>query len=227
MDTRSIKFGGRRAKDLKRTALWLAAQNPRMSIIAIPDCANTPEQLAGLEPGIPSESQVARRLAENRCNVLVPLLLNRESRLSRLGQRATDIPHREFVYRAAFELGRTLLGLEVQSLLAVKSWLHAKGLPTGVFGYMGGRIALHVAAITGYTAVVSGYFQPREALWSEPIDRNLFGILNRLGDAELALMSGKLIVETSNHPEWKMEGNPRDIMAGQLPERSARPAWTT
>ena len=106
-----------------------------MSIIAIPDCANTPEQLAGLEPGIPSESQVARRLAENRCNVLVPLLLNRESRLSRLGQRATDIPHREFVYRAAFELGRTLLGLEVQSLLAVKSWLHAKGLPTGVFGY--------------------------------------------------------------------------------------------
>ena len=41
-------------------------------VIAIPDADQTPEMLVGLAPGVPAESQFARRLAENGCQVIVP-----------------------------------------------------------------------------------------------------------------------------------------------------------
>ncbi len=34
--------------------------------------------------------------------------------------------------------------------------------------------------------VVSGYFGPREKLWEEPIDRNVWTLLREFGDAEIA-----------------------------------------
>ena len=40
-------------------------RQPVADVVAIPDCANTPEQLVGLTPGVPAESQFARRLAES------------------------------------------------------------------------------------------------------------------------------------------------------------------
>ena len=49
------------------------------TIIVIPDADETPEQLFGLVPGVPAESQVARRLAENGYNVIVPALIDRTS----------------------------------------------------------------------------------------------------------------------------------------------------
>ena len=47
------------------------------AMIVIPDADQTPEQLAGLVPGVPPESQVARRLAENGFRVVVPTLIDR------------------------------------------------------------------------------------------------------------------------------------------------------
>ena len=44
-------------------------------VIAIPDADQTPEMFAGLVPGVPPESQFARRLAESGCRVLVPVLI--------------------------------------------------------------------------------------------------------------------------------------------------------
>src|SRR6202007_1966884 len=44
-------------------------------VVAIPDADPTPEQLLGLIPGVPAESQYARRLAESGCRVLVPVLI--------------------------------------------------------------------------------------------------------------------------------------------------------
>src|SRR5687767_5957614 len=80
---------------------------PVADVVAIPDCTKTPEQLVGLVAGVPRESQYARRLAESGCRVIVPLLINRENRMEHL-------TNREWIYRSAFELGRGLVGYEVQ-----------------------------------------------------------------------------------------------------------------
>ncbi len=54
----------------------------------------------------------------------------------------------------------------------------------------GGLLALTAAAVDTRIDLtfVDGYFGPREELWKEPIDRNLFGLLNEFGDAELAAL---------------------------------------
>jgi hypothetical protein len=91
----------------------------RATIVAIPDADQTPEQIAGTAPGVAAESQFARRLAEQGCTVLVPVLVDRRTTWSGtdLFNRWTNLPHREFVYRQAFEVGRTLVGYEVQKVL--------------------------------------------------------------------------------------------------------------
>src|SRR5262249_41018043 len=50
---------------------------------------------------------------------------------------------------------------------------------------------------------VSGYFQPREQLWSEPIYRNVFGLLQQFGDAEIASLIAprSLVIEACRQPE--------------------------
>ena len=44
---------------------------------------------------------------------------------------------------------------------------------------------------------MSGHFAPRERAWEQPLDRNVFGLLNHFGDAELGSMVGGrgLVVE--------------------------------
>ena len=205
--------------------LWLRPNGKAVAhVVAVPDCANTPEQIVGLAEGVPPEAQFARRLAESGCSVLVPLLVGRTpiGRIEELFPgRDIDIPHREFLYRAFFELGQSLTALEVESVVAAGSWLgwsmHGPS-QTGVIGFgEGGRIALYAAAAEPAlfeAACVSGYFRGREGLWSEPIDRNVFGLLNMFGDAEIAAIAAgfsfptrgpnSLIVEASRHPEWRM-----------------------
>ena len=50
--------------------------------------------------------------------------------------------------------------------------------------------------------LVSGYFDSRQAVWSEPIYRNVWGLLREFGDAELATLIAPrgLIVEYSQVP---------------------------
>jgi len=92
-------------------------------VIALPDCDWTPEMIAGLAPGVPPTRQFARRLAENGCRVLVPVLLDRRDTWSGVpGARFTNQPHREYLWRAAYELGRTPIGYEVQKVLAGVDW---------------------------------------------------------------------------------------------------------
>ncbi|MEE3259695.1 MAG: hypothetical protein VX293_10845, partial [Candidatus Latescibacterota bacterium] len=139
----------------------------RANIVALPDADWTPEQLAGLETGYPA---FAARLVQSGCRVLIPTLIDRNCTHSGLaGVRMTNQPHREFIYRAAFELGHHHIGFEVQKVLAAVDWFGAN--PTGVIGYgEGGLIALYAAALDQRIAVagVSGYFQNRQALWREP-----------------------------------------------------------
>ncbi|MEX2113362.1 MAG: dienelactone hydrolase family protein [Pirellulales bacterium] len=179
-------------------------------VIALPDADVTPEQLVGLAEGLPPEAQFARWLAESGCRVLVPALISRADTLSVTAYRATNQPHREFLYRPAFELGRHIIGFEVQKILAAVDWLAQDSGPVdpaiGVIGYgEGGLLALHAAALDPRidAACVSGYFDSRQDLWQEPIYRNVFGLLDQFGDAELASLVAPrtLIVEACRAPE--------------------------
>ena len=69
--------------------------------------------------GVPPESQFARRLAESGCRVLVPTLIDRRLEHFEVeGRKSKGLTYREFLYRPAFELGRHLIGYEVQKVLA-------------------------------------------------------------------------------------------------------------
>jgi dienelactone hydrolase len=176
-------------------------EGPKAFVLAIPDAGQTPEMLAGLAEGAPAESQFARRLAESGCLVLVPSLVNRAATHRKLSNR-------EFLYRSAFELGRHLIGYEVQKVLAAVDWWfrEPKKMPVGVIGWgEGGMLALYAAALEPRinAVCVSGYFDSRQNVWQEPIDRNVFGLLERFGDAELASMIAPrpLVIEAAKGPE--------------------------
>ncbi len=110
--------------------------------------------------------------------------------------RSTNLTHREFVYRQAFELGRHVIGYEVQKILAAVDQFELrntpdKDLPIAVVGVSeGGLLAFYSAALDDRidAAVVSGYFDRREQIWKEPIYRNVWGLLSEFGDAEIAGM---------------------------------------
>jgi dienelactone hydrolase len=183
---------------------------PRARVVALPDADWTPEMLAGLAPGVSPGAQYARRLAEHGCLAMVPTLINRGDEWSgnaRLG-KSTNLTHREFIYRMAYDNGRHIIGYEVQKILAAVDWLSAcqPSRPVGVMGYgEGGLLALYSAAADTriQAACVSGYFQPREALWEEPIYRNVWRLLQEFGDAELAALvtPRTLVVEASRGVE--------------------------
>jgi dienelactone hydrolase len=184
-------------------------QTARVGLVVLPDAEQTPEQIAGLAPGLPPARHYARRLAESGCLVLVPTLLSRgdaQSGNPAIG-RITHQPHREWIYRQAFALGYHPLGLEVQTVSAGLDALLARQprLTLGVVGWgEGAAVALLSGALdprVGAT-VVSGYFGPREQLSSEPIYRNVFGRLKTAGDAELAqlILPRTLIVEPAAAP---------------------------
>ncbi len=188
-------------------------------VVAIPDADNSPEQLAGLVEGIAPESQFARRLAESGCRVIIPTLADRTDTYSGIGKRLTNQPHREFLYRPAFELGHHVIGYEVQMVLAAVDWFAAeagtKDRAIGVMGYgEGGLLALYAAALDTRidATVVSGYFDSRQDLWQEPIYRNVFGLLDQFGDAELASLVAPraLIVEPCRVPQVSGPPQPRD-----------------
>jgi dienelactone hydrolase len=175
-------------------------------VVAIPDADQTPEQIVGLVDGVAKESQFARRLAESGCRVLVPTLIDRK--MEKRNGRA-NLTSREFLYRSAFEVGRHLIGYEVQKVLAAVDWFAketGKDKIIGVFGYgEGGMLALFAGALDPRinSVGVSGFFHSRSDIWQEPIDRNVFGLLERFGDAELAAMVAPrgLVVEASRRPE--------------------------
>jgi dienelactone hydrolase len=180
-------------------------------VIAIPDTTQTPEQLAGLDEGVPEEAQYARRLAESGCRVIIPTIIGRGMGPHKGKARMTA---REFLYRPAFELGRHIIGYEVQKVLALVDWLKAEtstDVPVGVIGWGdGGMLALYSAALDPRirAACVSGYFSDRRSIWKQPIDRNVFGLLDQFGDAELAglIHPNRLIVEAAGAPEANYSG---------------------
>jgi dienelactone hydrolase len=203
---------------LHAEGLLLQPTSPELArVVALPDADWTPEMLVGLAPGIPASAQFARRLAENGCQVLVPLLINRDDTFSGNPEiKMTNEPHREWIYRMSFEMGRHIIGYEVQKVLAATDWFASESstphVPIGVIGYgEGGLVALYSAALDSRidATAVSGYFQERENAWKEPIYRDVWGLVREFGDAEIASLSAprELIIEAGFGPE--VNGPPR------------------
>ena len=148
---------------------------PLARVVALPDADWSPEMLAGLAPGVDYAAQFARRLAENGCQVLVPVLIDRANAWSGVPAiRMTNQPHREWIYRMAFEAGRHIIGYEVQKVLAAVDWFtrenQSHSAPIAIAGYgEGGLLALYSAAVDQriQAVMVSGYFQSRQELWKE------------------------------------------------------------
>ncbi len=170
-------------------------------VIYLPDCDTDPEKLAN-----------DAMLAYSGCEIIIPALVSRSSEFStndRFGVK-TNVPHREWIYRQSFELGRHIIGYEVQKVLQLVDWTSTQKdkVPLLVAGLgEGGMIAFYAGALdTRISSVyVWGYFAAREALWSEPIYRNLFGLLNEFGDAEIASLIAPrhLVVQHLGYPNVK------------------------
>ena len=234
--------------------LWLQPKGRVIArVVAIPDADQTPEMISGIAPGRGATSQYARRLAEQGCEVLVPTILDRADTHSgnpAIGRR-TNQPHREWIYRQSYEMGRHVIGLEVQKILAAVDWLardaaapgprtgvetrraladRAPRVSIGVAGWgEGGLLALYSAALEPRiaAAAVSGYFSRREELWREPIYRNVFGLLREFGDAEIAqlIVPRGLVVEPARAPDVSGPPAPRAGFAGAAPGRIATPQF--
>jgi dienelactone hydrolase len=170
--------------------------------------------IAGLQPGLELSSQLAQRLALAGCRVLVPVLIDREDTWSGLeGFHYTNQPHREFLYRMAYEMGRHLIGYEVQEVLSAVDWFvrTQPDVPIGVAGYgEGGLLAFYSAALHTRigAALVSGYFGPLDRLWQQPIYRNVWSLLEEFGqEGVVSLIAPRaLIVEAARAPE--LDGPP-------------------
>jgi cephalosporin-C deacetylase-like acetyl esterase len=153
---------------------------PRARVIYLPDADTLPKEL------------VDAGLLHCGCEVIIPTLISRsaEGSKSDLLQKATNLPHREWIYRQAYESGHHVIGYEVQQVMALMDRANPN-LPTLIAGLgEGGLIALHAAAIDTRinAAYIWGYFGPRDDLWQEPIYRNIAGLLREFGDAEIAAM---------------------------------------
>ena len=202
-------------------------------IVALPDADASPEAAVGLTVGVPKNLQQARLLAEAGFRVVVPTLINRADNWSGHPRiRYTNQPHREFIYSMAFEMGRHIIGYEVQKVLAAVDAFKSEDpeAQIGVAGYgEGGLLALYSAATDTRieATLVSGYFGPRKDLWSEPIYRNVWQLLEQFSDAELARLIAprRLVIEAAPPPN--ITGPPpvtptrRGAAPGRIPSPTA------
>lgn len=184
------------------------------AIVALPDAVWSPEEFCGADPEKPEASILPRWFAQQGFVVLIPTLLSRDDTFAgNPDVTMTNQSHREWIYRQGFEFGRHIIGYEVQKVLAAVDGLvqfredaGADDLPIGVAGVGdGGMLAMYAAALDPriQATLVSGYFQPRENVWQEPIDRNVWKLLTEFGDAEIAGMIAPrtLVIEAASVPE--------------------------
>ena len=140
----------------------------------------------------------------------MPLTISRQKLVTDDPQiKSSDQTYREWIYRQAFHMGRHVIGYETQIALAAVDWFrarHGESAKIGVCGFAeGGLTALYCAAIDTrvQVALVSGYFDSRQDVWSEPIYRNVWGLLREFGDAEIAglILPRELIIEHAPTPD--------------------------
>ncbi len=194
------------------------------TIIISPDAEQSPEDWLGLTGDLGREAWWVRKFVESGGRIIVPGWISREvqRRQSPSGGWGADLTHREFLYRPAFTMGRTLVGYETQKLLALIDWANATETgPVGLIGFgEGGYLGMMAAALHSELDVVllSGVFGPRESQWQEPLDRNLFALLKTFSSAELLNLfrADQVLIEHSQFPKVHLEpgrgGAPADLV---------------
>jgi cephalosporin-C deacetylase-like acetyl esterase len=194
---------------------------PHARVIYLPDADLVPEKL------------VDDWVMTTGCEVVIPALVSRDSEFSTNDKYdvKTNCSHREWIYRQSYELGRHLIGYEVQKALALVDWFKAQPeqVPLLIAGAgEGGMQALHAGAIDERIDCVysMGYFAPREAVWQEPIERNVFSLLRDLGDAEIASLIAPrpLVLQNLYYPKKliSMEA-PKGVRAIAAPGKLSKP----
>jgi cephalosporin-C deacetylase-like acetyl esterase len=175
-----------------RALLFVPAGKVSGAVIAIPDANTSREEFVGLKEGNQPAPWLNVLLSKGLA-VTVPVTV----------QRTTDYPfgerwgvdRRQLLYRLGFIVGRTLVGMEVQQVLALRDYIETRfnveKEQVGLLGLgQGGMTAFYAAAVDGQFGAVSvvDYFQQRENSWQEPVDRMLYGQLKMFGDAEVAAL---------------------------------------
>jgi cephalosporin-C deacetylase-like acetyl esterase len=185
----------------------------RADVVAVGDADMRPEDICGLgDAGAGSE--FALKLAESGCRVLVMSVVSRAAyNYGKFAGMETTYSHREFVYRAAYQLGRHVIGYEVNKILAAVDFFERDSdRPIGVIGYgEGGLLCLHAGALDERidAVCVSGYFGGAEGMWAEPMSRNIFGFVSEFSNAHLAAMiwPRAVVVEASGVKEFVTEAD--------------------
>lgn len=177
-------------------------------VIAIPPSDQSREEFVGIVQGM-TPAKWLSALLERNVTVAVPIMVERRDDHP-LCRQAGDKDRRRLLWRAGFIVGRTLVGVEVQQVLALREFLTAqRNVDANKIALMGegqgGMTALYAGAVDeGFAGVASlDYFQQRENCWKEPVDRVLYGQLNEFGDAEVAALIAPrplLVVQTSKSP---------------------------
>ncbi len=216
------------------------------NIIHIPHAGVTPEQVLGLEQG-GAALAVGFAAPAPGCRMVLPALVSRAKQkyLSEIpnphyGKQYAAMPggkvmpNREFVYRPAYTMGRHIIGYEVQEVLALVDWFrkeNEKAVVRVEGSGDGGMLAFYAGALDTRISetTVAGYFDCRDNLWQEPIDRNVFGLLREFGDAEIATLIAprKLTVLAVSGPVETMtrekgEGGAPGWLVSPLPESVER-----
>jgi len=202
-------------------------QAPVAHVVLLPDAGQIPEDLA-----LSQFSRFAWDLVAARVQVMIPVLIDRNDRWSgneRVG--FTNQPHREWIWRQAYHMGRHIIGFEVQKVLAAADWIESRygqGAKIAVAGYgEGGLIALYSAAVDTRLkgCLTSGYFEARTRPWDEPIYRHVWALTREFGDAELGAMVAprSLIVEYSAAPRVDGPPTPQQNRRGAAAGRLATP----
>ncbi len=166
---------------------------PTAAVIVIPPDNQSREEFTGAATGM-KPAKWLRALLERNIAVAVPLMAERRDDHP-ICRQAGGKDRRRVLWRAGFIVGRTLVGLEVQQVLALREFLASQkeinGKQIAVMGEgQGGMTALYAGAVEGRFAAVASldYFQQRENCWEEPVDRVLYGQLNEFADAEVAAL---------------------------------------
>lgn len=162
-----------------------------------------PKNSARLRVVVLSENVTrARELAAAGCEVLAPVLIDTKSTYSgnpALGLQ-TEQPHREWIYRMGFPVGRHIYGYEVEKALAAVDWFAPKqpAVPIAIYGDGEGAAEAVFAAVLDeriQQVEARGFSVESPALWQQPIYRNVFGLLRDFGDAEFSSMLGARAVK--------------------------------
>ena len=206
--------------DVRALVFFPESAVPAPAVIAIPSENLTRESFAGIAAGEDPKDWLLSLLSRGVA-VAIPVTVERslDHELSQLSGKAR-MTRRQLLHRVGFVVGRTMVGLEVQQVMALRTFLASlkeiDAKRVAVLGVeQGGMTALYAAAADEAFAgaVVVDYFQKREDCWKEPVDRMLYGQLNSFGDAEVAALIAPRRLVALSQPSGPVDSKSADLEA--------------